>query len=98
MLHHARQHALLALITCLGLASAAEKSAALPAAPEPSAPLRALTIYPTRINLDGPRDEQWLGVIGEYADGTRRDLRRTARFTLAAETVAAVDVRGILHP
>ena len=39
---------------------------------------RSLVVYPAQITLDGPRDEQRLGVLGEYADGRTWDLSRDA--------------------
>jgi hypothetical protein len=64
--------------------------AAEPAA-TPPATLRSLTVFPAQVSLDGPRDEQRLAVLGEYADGRRWDLSRTAAFSSSAPTVASVD-------
>src|SRR5947209_4944953 len=86
----------LALATCLLTAAAA---LAVPPPPKASrASLRALVVYPAAIDLTGPRAEQRLGVLGTYADGTQRDLSRTATFTSRAPGVAAVDRAGILRP
>jgi hypothetical protein len=48
--------------------------------------------------LDGPRDGQRLGVLGEYADGRSWDLGPGATFTSSAPRVAAVDARGTVTP
>jgi hypothetical protein len=69
-----------------------------PKAEPPHAPLRALHVYPSRVQLDGPRDLQHLGVLGEYADGQSWDLGRTASFTSSAPKIAAVDVHGVITP
>jgi hypothetical protein len=63
----------------------------------PRAALRALTLFPTAIDLDGPRAEQHVGVLGEYADGRRWDLSRDAKFVSAAPKVATVDAAGVVR-
>jgi hypothetical protein len=72
---------------------------ALVRAVEPAAPatLRSLTVYPLRLELGGPRDEQRLGVLGERADGRYRDLIGEARFASSAPTVATVDSAGLVR-
>jgi hypothetical protein len=57
-----------------------------------------LTVFPPSINLDGPRDEQRLVVIGECAEQTRKDLTRTCKFVSTAPDVAAVDGSGFVRP
>src|SRR5436190_2638133 len=52
------------------------KEPAVPKAERPKSVLQALNIYPKAIILDGPRDEQRLGVLGDYADGRAWDLSR----------------------
>jgi hypothetical protein len=71
--------------------------AAEPVAVPPRAVLRALTVFPTAIDLDGPRAEQRIGVLGEYADGRRWDLSRDAKFTSGAPKVATVDAAGVVR-
>src|SRR5262249_42514112 len=56
----------------------------VPKAVPPSVAPRALTVFPEKVNLDGPRAEQRLVVLGEYADGRRWDLSRDAQFTSSA--------------
>ncbi|HMF16651.1 MAG TPA: hypothetical protein VKE98_05555, partial [Gemmataceae bacterium] len=51
---------------------------ALPAPVPPKAALKTLNVYPAQINLNGPRTEQRIGVLGEYADGRSWDLGRSA--------------------
>ncbi len=63
----------------------------------PKAALRSLVVYPSQVELQGPRDEQHLGVLGEYADGRSWELTRTARYTSSAPQVARVD-GGIVRP
>jgi hypothetical protein len=46
----------------------------------------------------GPRDEQRVGVLGQYADGRSWDLTRDARFTSNAPAVATVDEHGLVRP
>jgi hypothetical protein len=86
---------LLCLIPLGGLAVAGLDATAEPA---PHAALRALTVYPARVNLDGPRDEQRLAVMGEYADGRRRDLSREASYASDAPDVAVAGPGGIVRP
>jgi hypothetical protein len=64
----------------------------------PAAALKALLVHPLQISLDGPRAEQKLGVLGEYADGRRWDLSRDAKITSSAEAVAVVDKDGVVRP
>src|SRR5262245_11778406 len=68
------------------------------ATPVPPAPLKALVVYPRPVELDGPRAEQRLGVLGEYADGRRRDLSREAKFRTEAPATATVDASGTVRP
>jgi hypothetical protein len=84
---------------CLGavLVGATALPAAEPAAEPPKAALRSLTVFPAKIDLDGPRAEQRVVVLGEYADGRRWDLSRDARFASAAPKVAAVDASGVVR-
>ena len=90
MLHRPLLHSLclpIVLIAVGGL-SAAEPLTGAP---------RQLVVYPTAIDLDGPRAEERIGVLGEYADGRRCDLSREAKFSGGAAKVATVDVAGIVH-
>jgi hypothetical protein len=59
---------------------------------------QSLTVFPTNIILNGPRDEQRLVVVGEYADQTRKDLTRKTKFDSTADKVAAIHPNGIVHP
>lgn len=76
-----------ALLVLLPAVAAAETKAA-----PPTAALKALTVYPPSIELDGPRVVQRLIVLGEYADGRRWDLTRQATLVSSAPTVARVEV------
>src|SRR5262249_38239508 len=96
LLRHAA--CLVPLLVCPGLLGAAETPAKAPpkAVPPTSAP-QSLTVYPARVSLDGPRDEQRLGVLGEYADGRRWDLGRGAQYKSSNPEVARVDADGTIH-
>lgn len=86
--------ACLALVLfCAPLARAQENKIELP-----KASLRSLTVYPPRVSLDGPRDEQRLGVLGNYVDGRSWDLSRVAKFRGNAPHVVRVDEQGIIRP
>ncbi len=69
----------------------------LPKAAPPSSALRALTVFPARVSLDGPRNDQRLGVLGEYADGRRWDWSRDAHLESSAPDVVRVDAGGVLR-
>src|SRR6266436_2169272 len=60
--------------------------------------LRSITVFPSKIALDGPRDEQRLVVMGEYSDLTHKDLTRNAKFGSTATNIARVEPSGIAHP
>ncbi len=70
----------------------------LAASPCRAAELRALTVYPPSVELTGPRAEARVGVLGEYADGSRRDLSREAAYRLARPGIAEVSREGLLRP
>jgi hypothetical protein len=61
---------------------------------QPRSPLKALIVHPATIELSGPRAVQRASVLGEYADGQRRDLGRQAVFSIGSLKVAAVDGTG----
>src|SRR5437879_8612810 len=54
-----------------------------------------LIVYPPQITLNGPRDEQRVGVLGVYADGRMWDLSRDAKYTIA-ENTATVTPAGLV--
>jgi Protein of unknown function (DUF1553)/Protein of unknown function (DUF1549) len=64
----------------------------------PKAPLQKLIVYPDAIDLTGPRDEQQLGVLGEYADGRRQELSREAAFKSGDAKIVTIDAQGIVRP
>jgi hypothetical protein len=86
-------------IFCLAasLIGAPALPAAEPVAEPPKAGLRSLMLLPPSIDLDGPRAEQQIIVLGEYADGRRWDLTREAAFTSGATKVATVDKSGVVR-
>jgi len=71
---------------------------ATPKAEPPRAALRSLTVYPQSIDLDGPRAEQHVGVIGAYVDGRSWDLGREAKLSVSPPGIAAVDSQGVVRP
>jgi len=60
--------------------------------------LQSITVFPPRISLDGPRDEQRVVVMGEYVDQTRKDLTRKTRLRSTTDKVATIEPNGIVHP
>jgi hypothetical protein len=64
---------------------------------EPATAVQALTVHPARIELDGPRAEQRLGVLAEYAGGRQADLSRSAHFASDNPAVVRVGPDGILR-
>lgn len=88
----------MAWAVCLFLAVAAVgRGQEVPRAEAPKAGLKTLTVYPATITLDGPRDEQRIGVVGEYADGRGWDLSRAAKFTSSDPGVVVVE-GGVARP
>jgi hypothetical protein len=81
-----------------GLSMAQEGTKPLPKAEPPTGALKGLTVYPPQVTLDGPRDEQRLGVLGEYGDGLQWDFSRNAMFSSSTPNVAIVDQSGVLRP
>src|SRR6516225_2243113 len=73
-------------------------SKSFPAPDPPKATLKTLTVYPIKITLDGPRAEQRVGVLGDYADGRAWDLARSAKFSIGKQEIASVDASGMVRP
>ncbi|HYT91080.1 MAG TPA: DUF1553 domain-containing protein [Gemmataceae bacterium] len=69
----------------------------VPVAELPKAALRGLTVYPAKVSLDGPRDEQRLGVLGDYADGRAWDLSRTAKYASSNPAIATITAQGLVQ-
>jgi hypothetical protein len=65
---------------------------------ETRADLTDLIVYPEKIELDGPRAEQRIGVLGVYAGGLRRDLSRQASFKMQTPGIVDIDEQGIARP
>ena len=87
--------ALLFAFPGVALAQPAVKTAK---AEPPSAALTKLTTHPAQIDLNGPRDEQRIGVVGDYADGRSWELTPAAKYTSANPKIAEVDANGIVRP
>ncbi|MBI1830630.1 MAG: DUF1549 domain-containing protein, partial [Planctomycetes bacterium] len=64
----------------------------------PKVALQKLVVYPPRIELSGPRDEQRIGIVGEYAGGRSWDWSRSAKMTSANPKVAEIDAAGVVRP
>ncbi len=60
--------------------------------------LSSIQVFPSKISLDGPRDEQRLIILGEYWDQSQKDLTRSARFRSTNAKIATVDSGGVVHP
>src|SRR5262245_20717187 len=84
-------------IGLFAVAPALAQEQASPKAEAPKAALKNLVVYPAKIQLDGPRDEQQLGVLGEFADGRGWDRSRTAALTSSNPKVAIVE-QGVVRP
>ncbi len=73
----------------------AAQEQSVPKTEAPKGALKNLVVYPAQITLDGPRDEQRVGVLGEYADGRQWDLSRDAAIVSRNAKVAVADQRVI---
>ena len=69
-----------------------------PMADAPKAPLVKLDAYPAKIELTGPRDEQRIGVVAEYADGRTWDHSQSAKRTSSDPKIVEIDATGIARP
>ena len=63
----------------------------------PAAEPKKLEIYPPKVELTGPHDQQRLGLLAEFADGTHRDLSRSAAFTISDPKIARIE-NGVVIP
>src|SRR5262245_45279261 len=72
--------------------------ASLGAAPRSDVAPQSLTVYPAAIDLANARAEQRVGVMAEYADGSRRDLSRAAVYRFTTAKIAAVSKDGVVRP
>src|SRR5262245_29229741 len=64
-------------------------------APKAGAPrLLSLLVVPNEATIRGQGSSQRFLVLGEYADGLRRDLTADARWSLADSRIATVDSAG----
>src|SRR5437764_849065 len=59
---------------------------------------KALHLFPAKMVLNGPRDSQRIGVLGEFAGGQFKDLTREANFTTGAAAIARVSRSGVVEP
>jgi hypothetical protein len=101
MLTRARLHGLacIAVVAFVagGKADDPKTPPALKAAP-PAGKLAKLVVYPPKIALTGPRDDQRLGVLGIYADGQVWDHSRDAVFSSSDPKTASVTPGGLVQP
>ncbi len=86
------------ILNVVPVCAAGPESSKSPKAEPPHAALQKLIVFPETITLHGLRDEQRLGVLGEYADGRQWDLSRAATFACDGAEVATVDATGIVRP
>src|ERR1700730_6176285 len=89
--------ALAVLLFFPGLAGA-QQPAAPPRAEAPAVPLRTLFVHPAKIALTGPRDEQRIGILAEYADGRSWDLSRSVTVTSSDPKVVVIDPGNYARP
>jgi hypothetical protein len=89
--------ALAVLLLIHGLATAQQPAAPHRAEP-PLAALQSVVVHPLQINLQGPRDEQRIGILGEYADGRVWDLSRTIKVVSSDPKVVAIDAGNVARP
>ena len=68
-----------------------------PKAERPRGSLRSLVVHPSQVSLDGPRDAQRIGVVGEFSDGRSWELSRDAAFSSSDPKVAVVE-GGSIRP
>src|SRR4051812_6374492 len=64
----------------------------------PKAALKSLSVYPMQIDFAGPRDEQRIGVVGEYVVGRQWELTRDAKYVSSDPKVAVIEGSGIVRP
>jgi hypothetical protein len=58
----------------------------------------ALSIFPESIELYGQQSRQRLGVLGEAADGRRKDLTAEAQMRSSDPAVVTIEAQGVLRP
>jgi hypothetical protein len=87
-----------ALLFCTAAQGDGPTSNPPPKAAPPTGELRSLDVYPVKITLMGPRDEQRVVVTGRYADGRQWDLTRAARFACDTPAVAVAEPAGMVRP
>ena len=89
--------ALAALLLAPALAHG-QQSPPPPKAEPPLAALQMIAVYPPTIRLLGPRDEQRIGVLGDFADGRGWDFSRAAKITSSDAKIVAIDSANIARP
>src|SRR5262245_8479801 len=57
----------------------------------PKTALKTLHVYPSQIAFEGPRDEQRIGVLGEFDGGRQWELTRDAKYASSDPKIAAVE-------
>lgn len=61
-------------------------------------PVQAIEVFPQEVTLNGPRDEQRIGVLATFADGSKRDVSRQATITSADPAIVSLTEERILVP
>jgi hypothetical protein len=85
------------LRTCVGCALLFSPIALYAADPPKASPTK-LEVFPAKIALAGPRDQQHIGVLARFADGTCRDVSQSARFTTGNAATVKVEEHGLAVP
>ena len=64
----------------------------------PTGSPKQLVVYPSKVELTGPRNEQRLIVLGVWPDGRKWDLTHDAAFATSQAKTATVGKDGIVRP
>lgn len=86
------------VLNTLGAAEAQNAAADRGIPPDVVGTPREISVEPTAIHLNGRRQFRHLQVTGHYADGTVRDLTRSAAYTSANPAIASVTSAGLVNP
>lgn len=88
--------AIISLLVCMTLLSAAETNLPAPASPDPRG-LVALAVFPPEASLHTLRDRQSFIVQATYANGLTEDVTDQAKVEIANPGLVRLD-RNVLHP
>jgi hypothetical protein len=88
---------LTSLRACVGCALLLAPATLLAAEPSNAVPMK-LELFPAKVELTGPRDQQHIGALAWYADGSSRDVSQTAKITTANTNIVKVEEHGLALP